>query len=185
MIASGPSAEVIDTYLARSSDDHGLRDVPAAIAALPPDPVLRLLDIRIVQEGRPLTDVVSGKPVVLEITYDILQPAAGFHLYFELRDAEGVFLFESIQDGDAAQMTVVAPGHYRARAVIPADLLGPTSYELSIDAGIYQVRQCLPRPIRIPLSVSGLGRVNRAYPGYRTTGRLAPLLEWNTERRDP
>ena len=69
-------------------------------------------------------------------------------------------------------------------ATIPADFLAPTSYEVGFDAGIQGVRHCIPRPIKIPLSVSAVGLVNRAYPGYRTSGRLAPLLAWRTETRD-
>jgi ribosomal protein S17 len=52
-------------------------------------------------------------------------------------------------------------------------------------SGVHGVRHCLPKPIKIPLTVSSLGLVNRAYPGYRTPGRLAPLLEWRTESDPP
>jgi hypothetical protein len=77
-------------------------------------------------------------------------------------------------------MPVVTPGTYVSRATIPADFLAPTTYEVRILAGIANVRACIPKPLSIPLTVQATGRVNRAYPGYRTPGKLAPWIPWNT-----
>jgi len=181
----GPSAEVIDHYLTTVAAADGQTAVAQTIAELPPDPAFRLKSVRMLQDGKPQTEVVSGKPIHVEAEFDVLQESVGLHLTLQLLDAEGMLLFESIDNGDAPEIPRVVPGRYQATAVIPADLLAPTSYELLLLAGIHGVRSLLARPIRLRLNVTGLGRVNRAYPGYRTTGRLAPLLEWRTERREP
>src|SRR5206468_3283859 len=106
----------------------------------------------------------------------------GLHITLELHDAEGTLLFESIHNGDGPEIPRVLPGRYIARATLPGEFLAPTNYDLLIHAGIHGIRALMPRPIRVRLSVLGLGRVNRAYPGYHTRGRLAPLIGWNTER---
>jgi lipopolysaccharide transport system ATP-binding protein len=180
---AGPSAEVVDAYLASVAGAEALEALPALIADLPADPVFRLRALRVLQGDTPRTDVVSGKPVVLEVDYEVLQEATGFHLSLELRDAEGLLLFESLHNGDEPEVPRTAPGRYVSRATIPADFLAATAYELALDASIPGVRHCLPRTIRIPLTVEAVGLVNRAYPGYRTPARLAPLLEWRTEVR--
>jgi hypothetical protein len=140
--------------------------------------------VRVLQDGKPQTEVVSGKPIHVEAEFDVLQESIGLHLTLQLLDAEGMLLFESIDNG----MRRRSPASSRTLQRPPPCSRGPSrADELRAAAarGIHGVRSLLPKPIRLRLNVTGLGRVNRAYPGYRTTGRLAPLLEWNTERRDP
>lgn len=180
----GPSAEVIEHYLTSVAAADGHTGVSQAISELPPDPVFRLRSVRVLQEGRPSTEVVSGKPVVVEVEFDVLQESVGLHLTLQLLDAEGTLLLESLHNGDAPEIPRVLRGRYAAHATLPGEFLAPTSYELLLFAGIHGVRSLLPRPIRVRLNVVGLGKVNRAYPGYRTPGRLAPLLAWDTERRE-
>ena len=49
----------------------------------------------------------------------------------------------------------------------------------------HNVRACLAEPIRIHFDVQASGKFNRAYAGYVTPGKLAPLLEWKTELASP
>ena len=39
--------------------------------------------------------------------------------------------------------------------------------------------------MRIRLDVSAVGLVNRAYGGYVTPGKIAPLIPWQTETISP
>jgi len=182
---AGPSAEVVDAYLGSVAGTGALEALPAVIADLPADPCFRLHALRVLQGGAPRTDIVSGKPLVLEVEYDVLQEAVGFHLSFELRDAEGLLLFETLHNGDEPPVPRTSPGRYLSRAVIPADFLAPTAYELAFDASIAGIRHCIPKTLKIPLTVQAVGLVNRAYPGYRTPGRLAPRFEWRTDLLNP
>jgi lipopolysaccharide transport system ATP-binding protein len=182
---AGPSTEVVDHYLAAVASSNGRAAITQAIAEIPEDPAFRLRDVRVLQDGRPRTDVVSGKEIVMEVAFEVREESVGLHVCLQLRDPEGMLLFETIHNGAEDAFPRVLPGSYSARATIPADFLAPTTYELCLLAGIHGVRSFIPRPIRIPLTVTAVGRVNRAYPGYRTPGRLAPLIAWSTERTGP
>ncbi len=182
--AAGPSESVVTSYLQDLSEQAPSLDFAEAIARLPRDPAFRLKDIAVLQEGRQGGGVVNGKPVEIEISYDVLEEWAGLHVYIQLLDSEGTLLFESLHNGDAEGVPVVAPGAYVSRAVIPANFLSPVRYTLRILAGINNVRGFFPEPLSAVIDVHAQGVVNRAYPGYQSPGRLMPLLEWRTVRRD-
>jgi hypothetical protein len=77
-------------------------------------------------------------------------------------------------------MPLVRAGHYRSTAVIPADLLAPRPYQIRVTAAIHNLRTLLPAPVRVNIDVQPAGVVNRAYPGFTTSGRLAPNIQWQT-----
>jgi lipopolysaccharide transport system ATP-binding protein len=183
----GESRLVIDKYLTEGSWALTLADIAGTINSLPPDPAFRLREIDIVQCGKSGTDLISGEEVEIVVEYDIFQEAAGFHIWLSLCDADGTLLFDSLHNGSAPTIPTVYPGTYVSRGTIPADLLAGRMYDLEINAAIHAVRTCIPQPtpLRIPINVTGLGRVNRAYPGYVTPGKLAPLIPWQTERIEP
>lgn len=178
------SGDVIQSYLLASVSGASLSDLSGVIAGTPPDPVFRLHNIDVTQDGYTTTELVSGKPLDITITYDVLQETPGFHVYFTLYDVDGTMLFDSIHNGDAPDIPTVCPGNYVSRATIPADFLSARSYDLEINAGIHHVRYCIPQPsrLRVTINVTGVGRVNRAYPGYATRGKIAPLIPWRTAR---
>jgi lipopolysaccharide transport system ATP-binding protein len=178
--SDGRSDEVVEQYLRQSAAGRDDQDVQQAIAELPRDPVFRLHSLAVRQEGSEGTDVVNGKPVEILIEYEVFKGTDGLHVYFEVRDPDGVLLFESLHNGDVEGVPRVEAGKYVSRAVIPADFLAPLQYELRFIAGINCVRGFFPRPICLTLNVESAGRVNRAYPGYKTPGRLAPLIPWDT-----
>jgi lipopolysaccharide transport system ATP-binding protein len=176
------SGDVVDHYLCESASGRDDLDVRQAIASLPHDPVFRLRSIAVRQEGREGTNVVTGKPIEILIDYEVFRGTDGLHVYFEVRDQDGLLLFESLHNGQVEGLPRVEAGRYLSRALIPADFLAPLQYELRFLAGIHYVRGLMPHAISIPLSVEASGRVNQAYPGYKTPGRLAPLLSWETSR---
>jgi lipopolysaccharide transport system ATP-binding protein len=182
--SDGRSADVVEEYLRQSAAGRDDLDIQRAIASLPPDPVFRLKSIAIRQEGCEGTNVVSGKPVEILIEYEVFRGTDGLHVYFELRDPDGVLLFESLHNGDVEGLPRVEAGRYVSRAVLPADFLAPIQYELRFLAGIHTVRGLMPQPICVPLTVESAGKVNQAYPGYKSPGRLAPLLRWETTREE-
>jgi lipopolysaccharide transport system ATP-binding protein len=183
MFQEGPTTEVVQNYLQDIPSGESLAAVAEVIAQLPPDQVFRLRSVDVMQGGRSDTNVISGNPIDITISYDVRQTVSGFHVYFLLYDSDGLMLFESINNGDEDGMSTYSPGHYVSRATIPGDFLAGRMYVVQINAAIANVRTCIPQPspVRIRLSVTGFGRVNRAYPGYVTPGKIAPLIPWQTE----
>ncbi len=180
--AAGLSERVVSEYLGELSAGVAPSDLAVEIASLPEDPAFRLLDIAILQDGRRTTELVNGRPVEILVAYEVRQASAGLHVYFQLLDAEGTVLFESINNGDADEVPVSTPGTYASRAVIPADLLAPVPYTVRFYAGLSNVRSFLPEPLSMGINVQSHGIVNRAYPGYQSPGKLLPYLRWETRR---
>jgi lipopolysaccharide transport system ATP-binding protein len=177
----GDSRTIVEDYLTANTRYENNGDLEKLIAALPPDPNFRLRHVALEQDGLPATTVLSSKPLEVVIQFSMLKETAGLHVCVELLDSEGTLLLESINNGDAEDLPVVHEGNYVCRLVFPAEFLAPRHYEVSIKASIANVRACLAEPIRIHFDVEASGKFNRAYPGYVTPGKLAPLLEWKTE----
>ena len=180
----GPCEETINRYLLAEKRVESLRELNEQIAQAPADPAFRLREVDVRQDGTSATELVSGKPVEVRLTYDVLEDAHGLHVYFQLCDMDGSLIFESLHNGDSAEhMPLVRRGSYVSTATISADFLAGRSYELQIQAAIASVRAFFKHPPSVSLHVHSAGLVNRAYTGYETPGKLAPLIPWCTERR--
>ena len=152
------------------------------ISSVPPDPAFRLRDFSISQGGaRDLGEFVTGEPVEISVTFDVLQDCDGLHLFIRLFDEEGTLLIESLHNSEGDKFPTMMAGRYRARTVIPADLLAQRNYRIEFNAGIANARTIFANPLTLTLSVRDSGRVTPAYPGYLSPGRLAPRFPWSTE----
>jgi lipopolysaccharide transport system ATP-binding protein len=181
----GPSEQVVDRYLAAQPRAASPSGLAAQVAALPHDPAFRFLDVRVSQEGHSDAGVLgNGLPLSIEAEYEVAQRTFGMHVYFRLFDGEGALLFESLHNGADPEPPVCEPGRYVSTAVVPRDFLAAGVYELTLTAGIMGLRDFFPDPVRARLEIEATGLVNRAYPGYGTRGKIAPLLAWHTERLD-
>jgi lipopolysaccharide transport system ATP-binding protein len=178
----GPTLEVTENYLRQSLKSVTLAAVHDTLTKLPKDPVLRLEEISVRQNGQSRATVLNGEPVEIEIVYSVFEQTTGLRVYFDLCDEDRNILIRSFNDDDADEMSVVDPGRYVARAMIPADLLAPRSYELRIFGTIYNVRSIPAGGIGIPLLVEKSNRINRAYPQDPIRSKLLPHIPWTTER---
>lgn len=179
----GASGDVVDAYLREAPASGGLEEVASAIEALPPDPVFRLREIAILQDDVVTVDLLNGHATELRVAYDVFSTTPGLHLCLELYDNEGGLIFQSIHNGADERLPVVERGRYVSRAIIPRDFLAPTTYELRVTAGIANVRGIVPG-IGARVQVQASGAVNRAYPGYPTPGKIAPLISWTTDSQE-
>ena len=180
--ADGYSREIVERYLRISSPID--TDISNVIRQLPSDPSFCLESVGITQKGRPVSEVVlNGDPLEITITYRVLQDAVGLRVYFELYDTEELLIFRSFHDENNTGIVKTPTGRYISKTEIPANFLAPIQYELRFNAGIYNVRQCIPSPgLRIPLVVEATGNYNKAYPADTFQGKLAPALTWNTRK---
>jgi lipopolysaccharide transport system ATP-binding protein len=184
IIADGHCREIVETYLGTSSPIN--KDISDVIRQLPPDPSFCLDRVDLTQNGRAVNEVIlNGDPLEIIIRYRVLQDVVGLRVYLELYDSEELLIFRTFHDENNTGIVKSSPGRYISKTEIPANLLAPIRYELRINSGIYNVRQCIPPPgVRIPLVVEATGNYNRAYPSDTIAGRLAPALGWST-RKEP
>ncbi len=184
VVDRGDSSSVVTRYLQHSVSHAGREGVAELIAALPPDPAFRLEAVRLLQNGAETTNVLNGVPMEIEIAFAVFTTTLGLHVYFQLLDLEETVILESIHNGSLDEAPRVEAGRWRASATIPANFLAARPYQVLVFAGISDVRALLPDPIRIPFDVQQSGVVNRAFPGYQSPGRVAPLLDWQVTRSD-
>lgn len=177
----GDSDAIVEYYLQASTRREHSNDLNELIANLPHDPVFRLRHLSLEQDGIAATTVLSNRTLEVVIQFSVLKQTAGLHVYVQLLDSEGTLLLESISNGDAAELPIVEAGDYVSCLSFPAEFFAPRNYEVVVSASIANVRSCLPDPIRMGIEVQASGKFNRAYAGYVTPGKLAPLLEWKTE----
>ena len=184
LIGDGISQSVIEKYLKCALQAEDVSDIPTLIARLPPDPALRLHNITIRQDRECTNRVVNGSPIEIEIHYEVLKETSGLRIFFDLCDREDNILIRSFHDDDADEIPITKPGQYLCCATIPANLLSPTTYQLRIHAGIFNVRMCTPDGgIIIPLEVESTSRVNRAYIADPVLSKLNPRIPWKTSHR--
>lgn len=183
VLADGPSGQVVDAYLRDAPDTQGVEELSKSIDALPEDPVFRLRGVSIMQDGQSTLDILNGQPLEVRVDYDVLASTPGLHICLELCDNEGGLIFQSIHNGDSSELPVVEKGRHSTRALVPADFLAPTTYELRVTVGIAGIRAIIPS-LGVRIQVQASGRVNRAYPGYPTPGKIAPLIPWVTESQE-
>lgn len=180
--AIGRTDEIVDQYLLSGRRNDTLAALNDEIARAPADPVFRLQEVDIVQDGVSGTEFVSRKSIQIKFRYDVLQDVDGLHVYFLLCDSDGTLIFESLHNGDASDhMPTVQKGSYVSTATIQADFLAGRNYELQVQAAIHNVRRIFSESPSVEIHIQNTGRVNRAYAGYQTPGKLAPLIEWRTE----
>lgn len=159
-------------------------DLPARIQALPADPAFKLHNVAIIQKGSPIAYAVeNGSDFLVQISYSVLERTVGLRVYVDLTDEQGNLLFRTFNDENGDGIPTVQPGCYEATAVIPANLLSPTSYRLVVYATVYNVRSLIPDGLIFPLTVLHTGLVNRAYMSEPIRGKLAPLIHWNNSRQ--
>jgi lipopolysaccharide transport system ATP-binding protein len=178
----GRTSTIIDTYLRDSLQSETLADIRSLLAELPPDPAMRLTDIKIRQDGQQGTVLVNGQPIEIAIHYTVLERSRGLRVYFDLLDEHGAILIRSFHDEDAEAIPTVNPGEYVSTAVIPANLLAPREYELRVRGTIFNVRHCTGDGLGIPLSVQATGGINRGYPREPIRSKLQPAIHWQTVR---
>ncbi len=183
--ADGMATEVIEEYLRSFPKSEAGVSVESLIRQLPPDPTFQLEDIILIQDGQPIGDrVLNGEPLEIEIRYQVLERTTGLRVFFDLCDSEDTLILRSFHDEDSDGIPTMDSGHYVSRAVIPANLLAPIFYELRVQAGIFNVRMCIPdQGIRIPLYVEATGLYNRAYISDTHRSKLALVIPWSTRRQ--
>ena len=176
-------AKAIESYLEEGRGGQ-TRSLDEIIRNLTPDTVFRFESIRLTQNGELIEqNVENGKPLEIEISYEVLEKTTGLRVYFDLSDDQGTLLFRSFHDEDNDGTPAVEPGHYISKAVIPSDMLAPIQYDLCVLATIFNVRTFYPEGISIQLNVERTGKANRAYLSEPIRGKLAPALHWRTGKK--
>ena len=177
----GMADAVVDRYILATSRVERQEDIREKIARLPIDPVFRLLNVSITQDGKTPVGVLNGRVFQISIRYQVFEPTQGLRIYVNLCDENGDLLIESFDDELESSPRIKRPGEYLAVVEFPANLLVVREYSLSIHAMIHNDRSLLGNGLPIALRVESTSSINSAYAPDPIRGKLLPSMRWSTQ----
>jgi lipopolysaccharide transport system ATP-binding protein len=179
---TGAPGEVISQYLAGSMSKAGEMEGEIAwddLAQAPKCDDLALRGLRLLDaNGAPSSTFEADKPVMIEITYEVLQRLRGARFTLQLLTQEGELAFAATDH--LFQSEVQTPGRYRTSCLIPGGLLNRRNYQVSLQCDIPGERFLLPGAEYLTFLVSGAGNQASNFP-ETWPGVVCPKLDWKVE----
>jgi len=183
IVKQGDSAEVIESYL--GSDTHGGGEftwdwTEKEIKSL--DPFIPL-SLRIINHEGIATDCLSSVyPIIIEISYRIMRKVSNLRVGITLQTRSGDPLCSSYDQDkpDNGSLYTRKPGLYKARCIIPANLLNGRQYILGIISGLKGAQKLYRDFSLLTLSIDASEGIG-AHWGVNRGGILRPDFNWSTE----
>ncbi|MGB6067529.1 MAG: ABC transporter ATP-binding protein [Desulfomonilaceae bacterium] len=176
----GDCEDVVAAYQSKVIKAETYEGLDFCVQALPPDPSFRMASVRISQDGRETLSVFNGRPVKIELFYDVLQPTPGLRVLVDVLDEEENLLIRTFHDENSEGIMITPSSRYLSVCVIPANILAPRKYEILVQATVYDVRMCTGGGVRIPLCVASSNGINRGYPHDPIRSKIQPMIHWET-----
>jgi lipopolysaccharide transport system ATP-binding protein len=131
------------------------------------------------KDGYPTSVVNFNSLFRVEISYDLSKPIRNLSIAYQLFDSQGILVFESM-DSDMPNWKNCTrdPGQYLSICEVPAFLLKPGRYYLSIVSFIERIKIIERQERILTFDVSTVGY--SLNPGR--LGVVSPLLTWNVTR---
>jgi hypothetical protein len=128
----GPIRDVISAYL-RCGADHMTARAEFPVDASMPCQFLAADVLHV--DGSPRSRFSTGEPFVVRLQFEIRKPLSRFFLEMALTNLEGIRVVHSdIRDSDVWICDRLGVGRHTFSITIPARLLAPTGYTVTISA---------------------------------------------------
>jgi len=176
---TGPSSDVVAAYL--SSGTEGCA-VWSSSSTEPRNIEAQLKSARILSvDNQPTAVVDFDSPFKVEIAYDVIDPVRDLSVTYQLLDSQGNLVFEAM-DTDMPEWKgrVREPGQYLAVCKVPARLLKPGRYYVSLASFIEYIKIIERQEGVLAFDVSEVGYLLN--PGR--LGVVSPVLEWEVNQVD-
>jgi lipopolysaccharide transport system ATP-binding protein len=182
LVMSGKPGDVISHYLSASMPKdseiegqiwwNGDKDAPR-------NADLALRGIRLLNpEGVPQSSFEAGKPIAIEIHYEVLQRVRGARFCLTLLTQEGEAAFTATDH--LFQQETQMPGIYKSVCFIPGGLLNLRNYAVKVQCDIPGERYILPGAEYLSFNVGGIGNQSSTFP-EPWPGVVCPRVEWKVE----
>jgi lipopolysaccharide transport system ATP-binding protein len=187
IVLDGPASEVVAKYL-QSVHGTGSRRVWADRGSAPGDDLVRLLEVRVVDEHGETADSVDvRRPVGIELRFEVHRRGGPVFPKIKVYDRQGDVAFNAL-DPSPRWHEPASPGEYVATAWIPANLLNEGL--ASVDVGICSIGALKLHPhagavdaVSFNVHDPGEGDSARGVFAGQLKGVVRPLLEWTVEER--
>jgi lipopolysaccharide transport system ATP-binding protein len=180
--SDGPSDDVVSRYFMAESALHGEQVWPEGVAS----PDVTEFKLRAVRARTALGDIAGvidvRQPFTLEIEYEVLAPLPYCRVGVIIETADGVAVVAAYDADDARYTGPRRPGIFTSSCVIPAQLLNPGRFVVSVNAGITQVKNLASQERALSFEVlAGDGPRLHASGVRRRRGVIYPRFEWRMQ----
>lgn len=173
------TATVINNYLNFGLINNSEISIKTQIEKLITSLELKLIEIKILQNSLPIHGTIkNGLPLEIIISYNVIEVIKNFRLYIDILDSQGMILIRNFHDCECSEPTIIAPGLYTSKVVIPANFLAAKNYILKVGATIFGSHEIAGEGVNVNIAVINDGLVNRSYTSDAEAGLLAPLFSW-------
>ena len=180
LIMKGPTGEVVSKYLTSESGMEGEHYWPEGIAN-PGVEELRVVSVCVLNDGGVVTGNLSAtKSFYIEICYRITSPLPFCRIGFLLSTVEGFPIFEAYDADDERYAIRRIPGDYMARCEVPAQLLNPGRYVVSVNAGMPNIKNLAFLEGALVFNIEDTGAVG-SHMHSKRQGVIRPKLKWECE----
>jgi len=168
----GPVREVIKTYMRSGLNQNAAQ----ARFEIDPTKLGQFLSAEILHsDGSLSSDFSCDEPITIRLTYEVRKPVMGNYLTLYLQNLEGTrVLFSDIRDTAPEIDERLNPGVHTFTITIPARLLAPTSYLLTVGSASKYTGVIDHRYDCCEFTLRDLATQNQSRPGV-----LGIQLPWN------
>ena len=175
VLADGPTADVLQTYLQRGREGPTTQRRWAPRDA-PRNGAISLREARVEPvEGDPLAPLDITRPFRISVEYERMQAGVGM-VALRLIDETGVLVFDIAN----TVLPPETPGLYRESCIVPADLLNAGAFRITVTLSDEQ-GQALEVQDAIAFDLLDSDRDRRGWYG-RWQGVLRPRFDWTCDR---
>lgn len=173
----GRPRDIISEYLSSSASPGGIWERPEEMGS---GDVVQIDKVAVRSEDESGTGELVGydTPFAIEIEYTVRSLASRLAILWRLEDENGTRVWDS-WDTDTAKWGPKPrqPGRYRSVCNVPAKLLRPTQYTISVGAVDSGIRWLEKIDGVLTFEVSGVGCTDA-----ERTGVVFPMLDWEVSR---
>jgi homopolymeric O-antigen transport system ATP-binding protein len=176
----GPADQVIQAYLNDNLSHEGQWERPAGAPA-GKEVVLRRAQILNEDGGvAGVVDCDTGLRIAIE--YEVLRPTPNFEVGISLRNSEGVTVAVSLDSDTSDWPDRTRPaGVYRSTCTVPAHLLAPGTYFLTVAAHVINQQTFDSQHDVLAFDVAETGCI-RTKRNDRRVGVVTPVFDWEIAR---
>ena len=181
IIADGTPSNIIDQYLEESFNSSSNTRIWDDINNAPGNALVRLLSIKALDsQGQPIANIKTDQDFVIEIGYFVFKPGGFFSVGIDFMDLNETIIFGSNKFYNNLGIEEEKPaGKYIDKCLIPANLLSPGKYTVSICLKSCSGKSNIYIPNHKILMLS-IAQPN-SEPFLNYNGVIKPKLKWNTE----
>jgi lipopolysaccharide transport system ATP-binding protein len=176
----GPTPDVIAHYIAGNAIEGGTLAWEHGLAN--PDITEFLLHrVSILNSAGQISSSLDiHDPFTVRIEYEILKPVTNCRVAIRLINWEGIVIINPFDVDNPENSATKMPGRYVATCEIPADLLSPGSYLISVGADIQSIKVLVHAEHVLSFSIEDTGKVGW-YRGGKRLGVIRPSIPWHIE----